>query len=102
MLAREQGWARVSFDGVEGWVHQSAFATKAVNVTAKDATSGVSQEDVAFASKGFDSTVEREYRKGNPRADFADVDRMEQLTVPEKALAEFRQAGNLRARGDAR
>jgi len=100
VLAREQGWVRVSFNGFEGWVHASATAVKAVSVTAEAATGGVSQDDVAFASKGFDSAVEREYSKGKPQANFAGVDRMEQLTVSEKTLADFRQAGNLRARGD--
>lgn len=100
VLAREKDWVRVRFNGVEGWVHASATAAKAVTVTAKDATSGVSQDDVAFASKGFDATIEREYSKSKPQANFAGVDRMEQLTVSEKTLAEFRQAGNLRARGD--
>ena len=100
VLAREKDWTRVSFNGVEGWVHNSATATTAVSVTAKEATSGVSQDDVAFASKGFDATIEKEYAKGKPQANFAGVDRMEQLTVPEKTLAEFRKAGNLRARGE--
>jgi len=100
VLAREKDWVRVRFNGLEGWVHVSATAAKAVSVTAKDATGGVSQDDVAFASKGFDSTVEREYGKSKPQANFADVDRMEQLAVSEKTLTDFRQAGNLRPRGD--
>ena len=102
VLAREKDWVRVRFGGVEGWVHASAIATTAVSVSAKEATSGVSQDDVAFASKGFDATVEHEYGKSKPQANFAAVDRMEQLTVSEKNLAEFRQAGNLRARGEKR
>lgn len=100
VLAREKDWMRVSFNGVEGWIHISATAATAVSVTAKDATSGVSQDDVAFASKGFDAAIEREYSKSKPLANFAGVDRMEQLAVSEKSLADFRQAGNLRARGD--
>ena len=102
VLAREKDWVRVRFNGVEGWIHISATATKAVTITAKDATSGISQDDVALSSKGFDASVEREYRKGATRADFADVDRMEQLAVSEKTLSDFRKAGNLRARGDGR
>ena len=53
----------------------------------------------AFASKGFDATVEKEYRKAKPQANFAGVDRMEQLAASDQALADFRRAGNLRARG---
>lgn len=98
VLAREKDWVRVRFDGVEGWVHVSAIAAKAVSVTSKAATGGVSQDDVAFASKGFDASVEREYGKSKSQANFAGVDRMEKLTVSENALADFRQAGNLRPR----
>jgi len=102
VLAREKSWVRVRFKGVEGWVHLSATAVTAVSVTAKDATGGVSQDDVAFASKGFDSSVEREYSKSKPQANFAGVDRMEQLTASESTLAEFRKSGNLHARGEKR
>jgi len=102
VLAREKDWARVRLNGVEGWVHVSATAATAVSVSAKDAAGGISQDDVAFASKGFDGAVEREYRKGAPQADFADVDRMELLTVSEKTLADFRRAGHLSTRGDKR
>ena len=102
VLARERDWLRVSLNGVQGWVHASATAATAVSVSAKEATGGVSKDDVAFASKGFDSAVEREYAKEKPQANFAGVDRMEQLTTTEKALAEFRKAGNLRPRGEQR
>lgn len=98
VLARERDWLRVRFGGVEGWVHVSATAAKAVSVTAKDAAGGISQDDVAYAYKGFDAAVEREYRKGKSQTNFADVDRMEKFTVSENTLAEFRQAGNLRTR----
>lgn len=102
VLARDKAWLRVGFNGVEGWVHLSATAARAVSVSAMEATGGVSQDDVAFASKGFDATVEKEYRKGKSQANFAGVDRMEQLTVPERELADFRTSGNLRPRGGPR
>ena len=102
VLVREKDWVRVKFKGFEGWVHVSATAARAVSVTATDATGGVSQDDVAFASKGFDSSVEREYSKSKPQANFAGVDRMEQLTASEATLADFRKSGNLRARGEKR
>lgn len=99
VLARERDWLRVQYNGVAGWVHGSATAARAVSVSAKEAAAGVSADDVAFATKGFDATIEGEYRKGKTRTDFAEVDRMETLTVPEKALAEFREAGRLKAHG---
>jgi len=100
VLAREKDWLRVSFNGVEGWVHASATAATAVSVSSREAAGGVSEDDVAFASKGFDASVEREYAKGKPQANFAEVDRMEKLTASDGSLAEFRKSGNLRARGE--
>lgn len=102
VLARERDWARVRFKDVEGWIHSSSTAAKAVSVGPKDAAAGISQDDMALASKGFDASVEREYRKGREKANFAAVDRMEQYTVSEKALADFRKAGNLRVREEQR
>lgn len=100
VLTREQDWIRVNLNGIEGWVHASATAATAVSVSAKDAAGGISQGDVAFASKGFDASIEREYAKGKPQANFAEVDRMEKLATSESTLADFRKAGNLRVRGD--
>jgi len=102
VLGRQKDWVHVSGKGVEGWVHVSATAATAVSVSAKEAAGGVTQDDVALASKGFDSTVEREYRKGAPGANFVAVDGMEKLTASENTLAEFRQAGRLRVRGEKR
>lgn len=100
VLAREKDWVRVKFNAVEGWIHVSATAAGAVSVSAKEAAGGVSQDDIAYASKGFDASIEREYSKSKPQANFAGVDRMEQSPVPENYLADFQKAGNLRLRGD--
>jgi hypothetical protein len=102
VLGRQKDWVRVSGKGVEGWLHVSATAATAVSVSAKEATGALSQDDVAFASKGFDADIEKEYRKGATAANFGAVDGMERLTASEQTLAEFRQAGHLRARGGQR
>jgi hypothetical protein len=102
VLGRQKDWVRVSGKGVEGWLHVSATAATAVSVSAKEATGAVSQDDVALASKGFDADIEKEYRKGKTGANFSAVDGMEQLTASEQTLAEFRQAGRLRAHGGQR
>ncbi len=101
VLARDKDWLRVRARGVEGWVHASAVAVKAVSVSAKEATGGVSEDDVALAGKGFNSAVESEYRKNKPQANFAAVDRMEQFTATEQSLADFRREGKLVAKGGA-
>ena len=101
VVSRAAGWVQVQARGLTGWVHGSAVAAKAVSVSAQAASAGVSDDDVSLAGKGFDKSVEEEYRKGGVRADFAAVDGMERQTVSEQKLATFRQAGRLQPREEA-
>jgi len=103
VLAREKGWVRVRSGGGEGWLHESAVTERKVAVSSQGPAGGkVDAQDVALAGKGFNPQVESEYRRKNPQADFAAVDRMEQLGASDKALASFVVEGNLRPRGVGR
>jgi hypothetical protein len=100
VLTREKGWVKVGAASGEGWLHESAVTAKKVAASSQGPTGGkVADEDVALAGKGFNPQVESEYRKRNPQAVFAAVDRMELLGAPEKALASFLSDGNLQPRG---
>jgi uncharacterized protein YgiM (DUF1202 family) len=100
VLGREKGWVKVGTGSGEGWLHESAVTAKKVAASSQGPAGGkVADEDVALAGKGFNPQVESEYRKRNPQADFAAVDRMERLGAPEKAMASFLSDGNLQARG---
>jgi hypothetical protein len=80
VLAREKGWVRVNSGAGEGWLHESAVTERKVAVSSQGPAGGkVDAQDVALAGKGFNPQVESEYRRKNPQADFAAVDRMEQL-----------------------
>ena len=103
VLAREKGWVRVGTGAGEGWLHESAVTAKKIAVSSQPAGGGkVDTQDVALAGKGFNPQVESEYRKTNPRADYAAVDRMEQLSASERAVASFLSDGNLQPRGTGR
>jgi hypothetical protein len=102
VLAREKDWVKVGARGVEGWVHATAVTSKAVKAGSTAAGAGVSADDVALAGKGFNSAVEGEYRKKNPGANFAAVDRVEKLAVSEAAVGDFVRAGGLEPRGAGR
>jgi hypothetical protein len=103
VLAREKGWVRVGTRAGEGWLHESAVTEKKVAASSQGPAGGtVDAQDVALAGKGFNPQVESEYRKKYPQADFAGVDRMEQLGASEKDLAAFVSDGNLRQRGAGR
>lgn len=100
VLAREKGWVKVGTGAGEGWLHESAVTARKVAASAQAPTGGkVDAQDVALAGKGFSPQVESEYRRQNPQADFAAVDRMEKLGASEKALAAFVAEGNLQPRG---
>lgn len=100
VLAREKGWVKVGTRSGEGWLHDSAVTAKKVAASAQDAAGGKADaRDVAAAGKGFNPQVESEYRKKNPEANFAAVDRMEKLGASDAAVASFVGDGNLQQRG---
>lgn len=99
VLAREKGWVKVGTASGEGWLHESAVTAKKVVASSQAPAGGkVDAQDVALAGKGFTPQVESEYRRKNPQADFAAVDRMEKLGAGEKAVAAFMGEGNLQPR----
>jgi hypothetical protein len=98
--SREKGWVKVKTGSGEGWLHESAVTTRKVTASAGGAGGGkVDDRDVANAAKGFNPQVEGEYRKKNPTANFAAVDRMEKLGASEAAVAAFVGEGHVQPRG---
>lgn len=108
VLGREKDWVKVSAGTVTGWVHKSAVTAGKVkteeklNAPVPEGFQEGEDEDVALAAKGFNPQVESEYRKKNPGANYAGVDRMEKLGTSEKAVGEFVRDGNLVPRGGAK
>lgn len=103
VLAREKGWVKVETKAGAGWLHESAVTAKKVVASSQGPAGGRSDDrDIAAASKGFNPQVESEYRKKNPEADFAAVDRMEKLGAGDAAVAAFLRDGNLTPRGSGK
>ena len=72
--------------------------TASANLTARQVVSGntssASAREVALAGKGFNQDVENSYRsQGN--LNYADVDRVEAITVSETDLRQFLEEGRL-------
>jgi hypothetical protein len=98
--AREQGWVKVGTKTGAGWLHDSAVTAKKVAASsAGPAGGGVDDRDVASASKGFNPQVEDQYRKKNPTANYAAVDRMEKLGTSAADVESFVRDGNVQPRG---
>ena len=97
---RGGGWVKVGTKSGDGWLHETSVTAKKVAVSSSGPAGGtVDDRDVANASKGFNPQVESAYRKKNPTANFAAVDRMEKLEVDDAAVQSFVAEGNIEQRG---
>jgi len=81
----------VANSSITGW-------TATANLSAKQIVSGntntASAKEVALAGKGFNQEVENSY-KSKGKANYADVDKVEALSVNETALKKFLEDGRL-------
>lgn len=106
-VIEERGaWLRIRSLSGEGWMHGSILTSKVAALKAGAATlpAAASQDELSLAGKGFNSRVESEYRKQNQTLDYATIDRMETLVVPQEKLLRFVNEGGLIPEGgvDAR
>ena len=91
-------WKKVAVpDGkIQGWIHASALTTKKIALQAgkADVKTSVTGGELALAGKGFNATVEAEFKKKNRNLDFTWVDRMEAFKfTTEKIQAFLREGG---------
>jgi len=80
-----------SASNITGW-------TATANLSARQVVAGTSStataKEVALAGKGFNAEVESSYRE-NQNLNYADVDRVESISVDEAALRRFLEEGRL-------
>ena len=100
VLSEEGDWFMVKFEEQEGCIHKSAVTEKRFRREKKEASMATAEttteEEVALAGKGFTPQVEKRYREEHPDAEFATVDYIEGIEVPEEALLEFIESGGLK------
>jgi hypothetical protein len=106
-VVEESGtWCRITAKGgsVTGWLPAKSLAQGRLKLEAgRDVTGGASASETALAGKGFTEQVEREYRKKNPKVDFAWVERMLGFKVRQNDIVAFlKQGGVDPAKGGAR
>lgn len=93
----KRGWYPVTLaNGKQGWLHQSALSAKAVKMSAgtTDVATGVSNDEVALAAKGFNEQVEAELKQ-KTALDYTWVDRMAAFQVDEDQIRVFLAEGHL-------
>jgi uncharacterized protein YgiM (DUF1202 family) len=81
--------------GQSGWVHSSALTKKKIVMNAGDQNvqTGASGDELALASKGFNSDVEADFKSKNQNVDFTWVNRMEKYKVTPEEMQEFLKEG---------
>jgi uncharacterized protein YgiM (DUF1202 family) len=93
-----KAWVKVTGpDGkLTGWVSASALTTKKIELAAgsENVQQSASSGEVALAGKGFNETVEKEY-KAEGKLDYTWVDKMEKITVSPEQLSAFITQGGL-------
>ncbi len=102
---RQGPWVEVTdAAGHQGWLHESALSQKKLKLVSGsiEAGTGASGEEVALAGKGFNETVEKEYRKQNADLDYSWVDRMEKMVVTAPEVETFLRQGGIRSREGGR
>ncbi|MCL2759423.1 MAG: hypothetical protein FWD22_04360 [Treponema sp.] len=77
---------------VTGWTATANLTTKQV---VAGTASTASAREVALAGKGFNQEVEQSYRNQQRNLNYADVDRVETITVNEADLRRFLEEGRL-------
>ena len=96
-----KAWFKVTGpDGKQGWVSASALISKKIELAAgsENVQQGASSGEVALAGKGFNETVEKQY-KADGKLDYTWVDKMEKITVSPEQLSKFVSDGGLSTEG---
>lgn len=95
-VSESEGWYEVkNKSGAKGYIHSSAVTPRKIVFSSKDITSESSSADIVLAGKGFNKEVEGEYAAQNSNLDFASVNTVESLRVPESSVSEFIKSGKL-------
>ncbi len=82
----------------KGYLAESSLTLKKPKFASRISGEYVSSEEVATATKGFNSQVESEYRKSNPKLPYNLLDQLESETKypsPQTMFVAFRKHGKL-------
>ena len=100
-LGQQGAWVQVKSADSSGWVHQSALTTRTLNLSSGGQASSAraSEREVSMAGKGFNSSIEQEYRGQHPGG-YAQVEAMLQKNYSPEQLYSFLAAGQLKPKED--
>jgi uncharacterized protein YgiM (DUF1202 family) len=99
VLETKNEWMKVTGPaGQSGWVHSSALTKKKIVMASgsQDVQTGASGDELALASKGFNSDVEADFKSKNKNVDFTWVDKMEKFKVQPREMQSFLKEGGVK------
>lgn len=99
VLETRNEWSKVTGPGGQtGWVHGSALTKKRIVMSAgsQDVQTEASGDELALASKGFNSDVEADFKSKNKNVDFRWVDKMEKFKVQPQEMQSFLEEGGVK------
>ena len=99
VLETKNEWMNVTGPGGQsGWVHSSALTKKKIVMASgsQDVQTGASGDELALASKGFNSDVEADFKSKNKNVDFTWVNRMEKYKVSPEEMQAFLKEGGVK------
>lgn len=97
VLEDRGAWQKVTTGSrVQGWIHASALTTQKIALRSgtADVKTGATSGELALAGKGFSAQVEAEFKSKN-KLDFAQIDRMEKLTIQPAQMGAFLKEGHV-------
>lgn len=98
VIEKQGDWSKATAPGGQtGWIHSSALSKKNFSMKAggANAQSSASADEVALAGKGFNSTVEADFKNKNQSIDFTWVDKMGKFVVPAESMQKFLKDGGV-------
>ena len=99
VLEEKGAWMRVIVpaNGSEGWMHSSALSKKKIvlKAGAEDVSKAASSDEVALAGKGFNASVEEQFKAENASVNYAVVDRMERTVISQNQMQTFLEQGGV-------
>ena len=99
VLETKNDWMNVAAPGGQGgWVHSSALTEKKIVMASgsQNVQTGASGDELALASKGFNSDVEADFKSKNRNIDFTWVNRMEKFKVSSEEMRKFLKEAQVR------
>ena len=82
--------------GVSGWVTEGSLTKKKITKTASGTKVSASTKELALAGKGLSEEAEGIYSASHPNLNFALVDSIEAIVVPESEVKKFLTDGHLK------